>query len=194
MPEPSPLAEILSALGSAFGGICPRWYVFGAQAVQVWGTPRLSADVDVTVELPSDNTHALVSAVEHAGFALRVRDVDDFVRRTRVLPFVHRNSGMFVDVVLAGPGPEEEFLARARSVEIAPGLSVPIISPEDLVATKILAGRPKDIEDVRGILRSRGSTLDIGRIRRLLGALEGAVAQTDLLSTFEAEMARARGQ
>jgi hypothetical protein len=148
----------------------------------------------VTVELPSDNTHALVSAVEHAGFALRVRDVDDFVRRTRVLPFVHRNSGMFVDVVLAGPGPEEEFLARARSVEIAPGLSVPIISPEDLVATKILAGRPKDIEDVRGILRSRGSTLDIGRIRRLLGALESAVAQTDLLSTFEAEMARLRGK
>jgi predicted nucleotidyltransferase len=57
-------------------------------------------------------------------------------------------------VVLAGLGLEELFLSRAVPVTIG-SMVVPVISPEDLVATKILAGRPKDIEDVRGILRMR---------------------------------------
>jgi predicted nucleotidyltransferase len=59
--------------------------------------------------------------------------------------------------VLAGPGLEEQFLARAVLVDIG-GVRVPVMSPEDLVVTKILAGRPKDIEDVRGILAERVSS------------------------------------
>ncbi len=34
-----------------------RWYVFGAQAVILWGAPRMSADVDVTVELAPEGIH-----------------------------------------------------------------------------------------------------------------------------------------
>ena len=57
-----------------------------------------------------------------AGFALRVDD-PDFVRRTRVMPFVHLATGMPLDVVLAGSGLEEGFLNRATTVDLA-GTSV----------------------------------------------------------------------
>ena len=40
-----------------------------------------------------------------AGFALRLDD-PDFVRRTRVMPFVHVATAMPLDVVLAGSGLE----------------------------------------------------------------------------------------
>ena len=60
-----------------------------------------------------------------------------------------------------------------------------MITPEDLVVTKILAGRPKDVEDVRGILRVRGDAIDPGRVRRLLGLLEAALGQGDLVPAFE---------
>jgi hypothetical protein len=166
------------------------WYVFGAQAVVLWGRPRFSADVDVTVWLAFEETGAFVEAMEGAGFELRVRDRDEFVRRTRVLPFVHLASRIPLDVVLAGPGLEEVFLRRAIRSDLS-GVSVPYMSPEDLVISKILAGRPKDTEDVRGILLTRAGSLDVGWIRQALGLLEEALSQSDLMPRFEAELAAA---
>jgi hypothetical protein len=69
---------------------------------------------------------------------------------------------------------------------------VPVISSEDLIVTKILAGRPKDVEDVRAILRERLKKLDLRRIRGFLRLLEDAIGQTDLLESFEAELATVR--
>ena len=181
-------AELLAALSAAFLELRAQWYLFGAQAAMVWGRPRLTADVDVTVRLEPQDPEQLVRTLEARGFALRVSDAGDFVRRTRVFPFVHVSSGLPLDVVLAGPGLEDLFLSRARPITMA-GVVVPVISPEDLIATKILAGRPKDMEDVRGILRERLRDLDLQLIRSTLAALEDALAQSDLLPLFERELA-----
>lgn len=159
-----------------------RWYLFDAQAVVAYGVPRLSADVDVTLELAPERAKELVGDMERAGFDLLVSD-EDFVRRTRVLPFVHRGTGMPLDVVLAGSGLEEEFLERADVLRLG-GVSVPVISREDLVVAKILAGRPKDIEDARGLWRAHEEELDRDRIGRLLRLLEEALGQSDLLPAF----------
>ncbi len=122
--------------------------------------------------------------MREAGFTTRVPDPERFAAEMRVLPFLHEASRIPLDAILAGPGPEEEFLARARVVAIE-GVQVPVISPEDLVVTKILAGRPKDLEDVRGILRQAGATFDPERVRSLLGALETALDRSDLRTLFE---------
>jgi hypothetical protein len=47
-----PVAELLRELAAIFGGAGVRWYLFGAQAAILHGAARLSADVDVTVDLP----------------------------------------------------------------------------------------------------------------------------------------------
>lgn len=96
---------------------------------------------------------------------------------------------MPIDLVLAGSGLEDEFLERARELD-AGGVVVPVISPEDLVIAKILAGRPKDVADVEGILRERSEDLD--RIRSVFRLLEEAIAQSDLLAAFDAVARRIR--
>ena len=169
------LSKVLSHWG--------RWCVFGAQAVIAYGVPRLSADVDVTVDLVPHEPERFVREMEEAGFDLRVED-PDFVRRTRVMPFVHVATAMPLDVVLAGSGLEDEFLDRARATDLG-GISVPLIDPEDLMIAKVLAGRPKDIDDARGVWRLHGQALDAGRIRRILRLLEEALSQSDLLPGFE---------
>lgn len=93
---------------------------------------------------------------------------------------------MPLDIVLAGPGLELDFLQRAIPVEIA-GATIPVITPEDLIVTKILAGRPKDIEDVRNVIHQRAASLDVERIRTVLGLLERALGQSDLLPVFAKE-------
>jgi predicted nucleotidyltransferase len=165
------------------------WYLFGAQAAIVWGSPRLSADVDVTATIEPSVIDSFTESMKQHGFDLAVPD-SDFRALTRVLPFVHRNTHMPLDVVLAGPGLEEEFLRRAISVEIG-ATRIPVISPEDLIITKVLAGRPKDIEDVRSVIHERRASIDVERTRGILRLLEQALSQSDLLPVFERAWAEA---
>jgi len=174
------LAPVLSRWG--------RWYLFGAQAVVVHGVPRLSADVDVTLALEPDTPDRFARDMEAAGFLLRVSD-PAFVRRTRVMPFIHQPTGMPLDVVLAASGLEDDFLTRAITVDLG-DTPVPVIHVEDLMVAKILAGRPKDIEDVNALWQLHGLTADAARIRRILALLEGALSQHDLVPAFDAVVRR----
>lgn len=138
MPVQPAAVELLAAAAPVLDR-WGRWYLFGAQAVIAYGVPRLSAGVDVTLamipETPGDFAHDMA----RAGFELRVAD-PDFVRRTRVMPFVHLATAMPLDVVLAGSGLEDAFLDRTARADIG-GASVPLIDRADLIVAKILAGR-----------------------------------------------------
>jgi hypothetical protein len=169
--------------------------LFGAQAVVAHGFPRMTGDVDVTVVPADGSPRALAAALVSAGLTLRVSDLDDFVERTAVLPFLHEPTGLGLDVVLGASGLENDCIDRAVAVDIGDD-TVPVIRVEDLVVLKILSGRPKDVEDVRSILRRRRLTLDFAQVRALLAQLEEALGQSDLLPALEgliAEEKRSRG-
>jgi predicted nucleotidyltransferase len=159
------------------------WYLFGAQAAIVYGSPRFSGDVDITAAIAPAVTDSFVEAMKRYGFDLVFSD-SDFLTRTRVLPFIHRGTHMPLDVVLAGPGMEEDFQRRAIDVDVQ-GTRVPVISPEDLIIAKVLAGRPKDMEDIRSVIHERRASLDVERIRQILSILEQALGQSDLVPVFE---------
>lgn len=189
MPSPPGLADLLADLADALTRIQAPWYVFGAQAALIWGRPRLTTDVDVTVGTVPGGAPALLAALEPYGFAIRIDATPDFVRQTRVLPLVHGPSALAADIVMGGPGLEDDFLARAVRVDVG-GVMVPVLTAEDLIVTKVLAGRPKDVEDIRGVLAERGERLDLARIREVLHLLELALGQSDLVPQFEAELER----
>lgn len=188
---PSAAARALADIARALSPLGLRWYVFGAQAAIHYGSTRATADVDVTVELGNVAPSALVSRLAEVGIDPRVELDDDFLSRTRVLPMLHRPTGMGVDVVLAGPGPEETFLSRAHMVRFE-GVTVPIASPGDIVVMKVLSARPKDIEDVVAILRAAPEGLDLDAVRDMLAELEALLDQSDLLPALEGALARAR--
>lgn len=180
----SALAELLGDLASALDGLGVRWYLFGAQAAIVYGVTRLTGDVDVTVDLGTLRTTDLVATLVRSGFQLRVADIDDFVASTRVLPLRHDRTRLPVDLVLAGPGLEELFFDRVvvRAVGEA---TVPVASPEDIVAMKILAGRPHDLDDAAAIIRAGRATLDLDLVRRTLRLLEEALHRADLVPELD---------
>jgi hypothetical protein len=150
----------------------------------LYGVVRTSADVDVTAEVPRRALREFLAAMKAAGFISRVEGDDAFIERTRVLPLVHAATRWPVDVVLAGPGLEARFLDDARYLELR-GVRVPVIAPEDLIATKMIAARPKDLEDVRGLLRQRGVPIDLARVRATLEAVEQALDHSDLMPAFD---------
>lgn len=111
--SPHAVADLLAALAAVMRERSVRWYLFGAQAAIIWGSPRLSADVDVTASLDPAGLAGFIDAMHDHGFDVVFGD-PDFIAHTRVVPFVHRGSRMPIDIVLSGPGLEEEFLERAQ--------------------------------------------------------------------------------
>ena len=150
----------------------------------------MTADVDVTVELRDIDVLGLVAALGRVGFRLRMEFDDDFLRASRLLVLVHTATSMPLDVLIASTRLHAEFLSRARLID-AGGVRVPMMSPEDLIVTKILAARRKDLEDIRGVLREQ-TELDMGRIRDLLGQLEEALDEPRLLARFDRLVRAAR--
>jgi hypothetical protein len=170
-------------MGSACAAVGVDWYLFGAQAALLYGSARLTADIDVTVRLGNVSTEELVDALRKEGFDLRIDD-PGFVATTRVLPVVHKTTGVPADVVLGGPGLEDLFLSRATMRDVG-GTRVPVVSPEDLIVMKVLAGREKDREDVRAVLRNTKTAVDTDAVRETLRMLEEALDQSDLVPLLE---------
>lgn len=189
-PVRSPVADLLADLGRAFDALGISWYLFGAQAAIVYGVARLTADVDVTVRAPASPPGEWLPTLGQHGFEPRFIDAN-FIAQTRVLPVVHRGTGLPVDIVIAGPGLEEELLRRAvmQSVD---GVQVPVIEIADLVVLKVLAARSKDLEDVVSLLRIRADAIDVAHVRSVLKMLEDALGQSDLLAAFEQCAGRAQ--
>lgn len=187
-------AEVYAALGRVLNPLGLRWYVFGAQAAILYGAARFTEDIDVTVELGTVAPAVLVAALEEQGFVARAKD-DDFIAQTRVIPLLHEATNTPIDVVLAGPGIEEVFFDGRRQLDIE-GVLVPVACPEDLVVMKVLAARPKDLEDVVAVLAAQDH-FDQERARWLIELLEQALDQNDLSPSFErcvASAARARSR
>jgi hypothetical protein len=185
------IAELLMALAGVFAARRMRWYVFGAQAVVAYGRPRLTADVDVMVDAGGTKAAELARVLSGAGFALRFPLSTERDEDPRLLPLVHTASSIPVDLVIAAPGLDQELLERAVSIDLG-GALVPVVSAADLVALKVLAGRRKDLEDVRGVLLEQGPRLDLARTRALIRAFAAATENPGLVARLERLVRAAR--
>lgn len=175
--------EALSAIADFARERGLRWYVFGAQAVLVHGVPRLTADIDVTIDAGELCARELVSSLESFGLVSRAVGFDLLLETSRLLPLVHAASHTPVDLVLAGRGIEQDFLARAAHVNLG-GFDVPILSAEDLIATKVITVRRKDREDVLGILETQGTRLDRALLARTLAEVDASLEEPRASKSF----------
>lgn len=188
--RPPSVADHLLRISAALQELGVRWYVFGAQAVIAAGAVRTTADIDITTE---DVAPAkLQKVLEKAGFVLRrdVEDIEDLVEHHRILPMEHADSGMQLDVVRAGPGPEEQMIERVIYRKVGRA-RVPFVSTDDLLVLKILAGREKDLDDVRALLRAARSEIDTAVVRSRLAELGALIDDSSLVATFDALVAEA---
>lgn len=157
--------------------------VIGGVAVQRWGQPRLTRDVDVTVLLTPGREEATLHEIVRA-FPPRVPDAVAFALEHRVLP-VEIPETSEADISLGLPGYEEEALARAVPYDLGDGRTVRLCSAEDLIIHKAIAGRPQDVLDLEGIIARQGKALDVTYVRRWLEELARISDDSAVRERFE---------
>ena len=82
--------------------------IIGGLALQHWGEPRMTRDVDVTVLVPPEGLTPFIEGV-FGKFHPRFTDTREFALRHRVLLIQNKN-GIPIDISLGIPGYEEEAL------------------------------------------------------------------------------------
>jgi hypothetical protein len=164
------------------------YMVIGGYASLLWGRPRLTRDLDVTVSVPEPAWGEFIARVGER-YVLRLTDALAFAHSTRVIPAATR-SGVPVDLLLAGLPYEEEAIARSRPVEVA-GVTVRVCAPEDLILHKLVSERPRDREDVEAVIVRQGGALDLGYIGPRLRELATTLERPDMLDLYRACLRRA---
>jgi Nucleotidyl transferase of unknown function (DUF2204) len=134
-----------------------RYIVVGGLAVTVVGEPRLTADLDVVVFADLAALRALVTYAVGHGFTA---NVDDEIAAVEQGGSIRLDRGSFhFDVIVRSLFIED--MAREHSrLRMLFGRHVRFPSPEDLAVLKVVAGRPRDLLDVEGIVRRHGAKLD----------------------------------
>ena len=105
-------------------------------------------------------------------------------RARQVLLAVHEASGTPVDISLAWLSFEEEALRACRTCDYA-GVPIRIPRPEDLLIYKLVASRPRDLEDAEGLLILHGATMDLGRARDIVRQFAAALDDAERPQTLE---------
>jgi len=175
--------EILARIGANLSKSNLPYMIIGGQAVLLYGEPRLTRDVDVTLGVNIDRLHDLLTVVKELSLNPIPNDVESFVKQTMVLPTLDEPTGVRVDFIFSFTPYETDAIKRARKITIM-DQEVCFASPEDLIIHKIFAGRPRDLEDVWSvILKNPG--IDTQYIKNWLKEFDASFEKKDFLKTFE---------
>jgi len=159
----------------------------GAIAVQRWGAPRFTRDVDLTLFTGFGGEDRFVDTLlQH--FPGRLRDARNFALARRVL-LARTASGVDLDFALGAFPFEEAAIARATPWRVNDAITLTTCSAEDLVIHKAFAARDRDWSDVESVLARQHSNLDLEHIRRELPTLLELKGDTESLAKLERKIA-----
>jgi hypothetical protein len=173
---------LLGRLARALADAGIPYMVIGGQAVLFYGEPRLTRDIDITLGVDADELPRLLEVCASTGLRALVPDAAAFAHETMVLPAVEQSTGIRVDFIFSSLPYERQAIERGQDRPLE-GASVRYASAEDIIIHKLVAGRPRDIEDARAIIAKTPGT-DRAYVTRWLREFDRALAR-ELAPQFE---------
>ena len=158
-------------------------FCFIGLALQRWGEPRETVDVDLTLLTGFGGEERFVDGLLER-FEPRIADAKAFALENRVL-LLKASSGVGLDIALAGLPFEESLVGRSSLFQFPGGIELRTCSSDDLIVLKAFAARPKDWVDVEGVIIRQAGKLDWDYIRRQLLPLTELKGEPEIMRTLE---------
>jgi predicted nucleotidyltransferase len=173
--------KILTDVASAFAAAEIPYIVIGGQALLLYGELRMTKDIDITLGVDFDDVERVAHSLPTDIFEILGSDYKKFARETRVLPVKDRQTGIRIDLIFSFSPFEQLAIQRANRINIG-SAQVSYASLEDMLVFKMVAGRPRDIEDVRSMLR-KNPVFDVQYVQHWLAEFEN-VLERKLVKEF----------
>jgi predicted nucleotidyltransferase len=157
--------------------------VIGGVAASVLGRPRLTQDIDALAILPEERWLTVMNEAAQFGIVARVQDPLEFAHRSRVLLMKHVASDIDIDVTFGGLPFEHAAVENSDRHNIE-GLTVRLPRVEDLLIMKAIARRPKDLQDIEGLLEAHPNA-DVAKVRQWVREFSVATGMADMLEQLD---------
>lgn len=174
--------KILRRIARALKHASIPYMVIGGQAVLIYGEPRLTRDIDITLGIGVGELARVKKILPEMGLKVLVKEEEEFVARTMVLPTKDKESEIRVDFIFSFSPYERQAIRRARNIKLG-RTQVKFASLEDVVIHKVISGRPRDLEDIKSIL-VKNPRYDSDYISRWLKEFDQSLSQ-HFLETFK---------
>jgi hypothetical protein len=141
---------------SSFDARSVEYLVVGGYAVSLHAQPRSTKDLDLFIRATPANAEAVYNALASFGAPLTGVTIDDLANPNQFIRF--GREPFAVDILTSIDGVEFAS-AWERRVEVvidsAKGIKAFFISKDDLIASKIAAGRLQDLADAEALRESK---------------------------------------
>lgn len=156
-----------------------RFCFIGGLAVQRWGEPRATKDVDVALLTGFGTEQSYIRTILEQ-YAPRLEDAATFAIYSRVL-LAEDHRGTPIDIALSGLPFEERAIERSTPWGTPKGGRINTCSAEDLIVFKAFASRPMDWNDIEATLIRQGNRLDRNLILEELTPLAELKEEPEIL-------------
>ena len=165
---------VLSALEQLWRALQPLrlpMAVMGGLAVSFWKHVRATQDVDILVGLAAEEESTVIAVLRTAGFRVKHDPAVMQLGELRLLQLLVQPPGSYLDIQVDLLLVSTEFHRRAltRKVPVrlpGQGMEVEVLTCEDLILYKLIAGRILDRADVHALLRANAQSLDMDYLAR----------------------------
>jgi len=138
----------LARIANLFASAEVEYAVIGAHGVNAWLEPRFTADIDVTVRVDPPALLRLRRAFAEAGYEPTVEHGGQLPSGPDFVRFASADRLTIVEIQAAKTALQHEVVRRAR----ASSEGIRVATPEDLIVLKLIADRPKDRQDLLGLV------------------------------------------
>lgn len=158
------LQKLLAETVKIFSAARFKYMLIGAVAVDVWGRPRTTLDLDFAVLADKNELEILKQIAVRSGYK-----VDRKWERHNPMAkdFQTRLSkcGIAVDILIPRDEHDVQALSNKKKKRLD-NLSFFIVAPDDLILQKLKVGRPKDFEDALSVLIRSEKLVDQKYLRK----------------------------
>ncbi|MBF0289420.1 MAG: hypothetical protein HQM14_16525 [SAR324 cluster bacterium] len=126
-----------------------EYLLIGGYAVGYYGYPRTTNDIDVWVATTPDNAKKVVEVLNKFGFSNPEINEDLFLQKDKIIRMGH--PPMRIEILTSISGVEFQECHRKKITDHLSGISVSLISLEDLKTNKKASGRHKDLDDLENL-------------------------------------------
>jgi len=138
-----------------------KYIVCGGLAVNFYGIPRMTYDIDLLLDMSDRNLEKFCRLLKRWGFKPRATvDIMDFSKKDKRENWIkHKNMKAFnlinpewaiseIDVLIDAPLDYSDAIKGANVFKVQ-GVRIPVVSKEDLIRMKSKTGRIQDRKDVK---------------------------------------------
>lgn len=154
----------------------------------LYGEPRLTRDTDITLGAGVEGLNKIRGVAGRVGLKILVKKEKEFVEKNMVLATLDERSGIRVDFIFSSSPYERQPIERGKDIKLG-RTTVRFASLEDLVIHKVIAGRARDLEDVKSVLL-KNPKFDSAYIMRCLKEFDASLSSNfpEAFQTIEDEI------